>query len=132
MTRPLALAYARLADRAHRRALMTAQVIALIGGAWLGTSLPQFWRMVRLPEGIDVSSPAFAQLVGLVITIELGVLIGERGHEYAAMSMVYRRHANRSTEAVEQLTTPHRSLLGRLFKRRNPGKADANSVGRST
>lgn len=132
MTRPLAQAYARLADRAHRRALATAQVIALIGGAWLGTSLPELWRMVRLSQGVDIASLGFAQLVGLVITIQVGVLIGERGHEYAAMSVLYRRHANRATEAVVQLTTPHRSLLRRLFQRPSPGMADVDSVSRST
>ncbi|WP_181310129.1 hypothetical protein [Nocardioides campestrisoli] len=96
---------------------MTAQLLTLIGGAWLGASLPHLWQMAISSEGIDMTSQGFAQVIGLILTIEIALLVGAGGEEYLAMSAVYRRHANRPTETVEELATPHHSYFKRIFGR---------------
>lgn len=98
MHRTEAAAYARLAFRSQRRSVIAGQALAVIGGAWLGVSLPSTWRLMTDPNGIDVASPAFWQLLGVMVLIEIALLIGDQANDYEAVRTVYRRHALRTDD----------------------------------
>ncbi|GAA5122181.1 hypothetical protein GCM10023339_40200 [Alloalcanivorax gelatiniphagus] len=116
MPAPEAMAYARLATRARQRASMSAQVLALFGGAWLGTSLPRLWELVTASDGIDVWSSNYAQLLGIVLCVQGALQVGTLVDDYAEVAAVYRRHALRTAGGGVSAggPSPHRSRWQRM------------------
>lgn len=47
MKTSIAAAYARLAERTRRTSAIVAEVLAVVGGAWLGVSLDDIWANYR-------------------------------------------------------------------------------------
>lgn len=92
-------AYARLAERAHRRASIAGQALIVFGGALLGLMLPATWKVAtsldRSPEDLAVLSP--------LLVVVLGLLIGDAAKDY---QMVQGLYENAATPVA-----PHREVV---------------------
>lgn len=93
----------------------------VVGGAWLGVSLPATWRLLTDGGGPDIMNPAFWQLIGVLVLIELALLISDHANDYEAVRTVYNHHANRSNGDLSLPTSPHRSRRTRLWHRFRAG-----------
>lgn len=114
MDRVIADAYERLARRAGRRSTMAAQVLALVGGAWLGAYMPAVVGAFGTPRGFEIGSMAFWRLAGAVVTIELSLLVGDLTNDFDTIAEVYARHASRPDDSVPPDTVGRPPLLARV------------------
>ncbi|MBS2939519.1 hypothetical protein KDN32_17390 [Nocardioides sp. J2M5] len=67
-------------------------------------------------DGIDVSNPAFWQLVVVSVLIEFALLLSDHANDYVAVRTIYLRHAERTEGDASVVTSPHVSRRMR-FKR---------------
>jgi hypothetical protein len=131
----LAEAYSRLAARARRVSSTVAELLFVVGGAWLGITLQFIWADYRESSAAatrdlqahrsafltHVTWPQFAHLLPLaLITAGVGGLVLARG--YAEAERIYRdaavpepRRVNLATHAPAASRAGIRGLLSRLL-----------------
>lgn len=118
----LASAYARLADRMHFSLLIAAEVLVVVGGSWLGITLPGIWADIRRSGNANAASQSGTavfpwSVVGIqgflhllpVVLIMVAMLLLVTARQYSAMNTAYREVANSNLAAaappVTQVTT---------------------------
>jgi hypothetical protein len=119
----LAAAYGRLAARARRTSSVIAEVLFIVGGAWLGVSLPDIWndyressadatRALQADQAVflgDITWQQFAHLMPAIL-VALGVALTVLMRAYEEAEQVYSEAAR--PDAPEVSRAPLRPPAG--------------------
>jgi hypothetical protein len=131
MEAPLAAAYARLAEKARRTSAIAAEVLAVVGSAWLGVRLDDIWKDYRVSSAEatraienqqDVPFLSLPEILHLlpVVLIIIAVMILVLARQYEVVQHCYEDRADTDREeptASMYDQSPQRRSLRSLIRR---------------